>query len=155
MIRICLAFALALLAIGLGAEEAEMLVLDGLKVPVKQLQLTEKPGYVYALLDLFPFRDQVKGDAARLERLAKALANGMVAERYPAAAAVKVALVEFPENDNYGAPMWSKVVVLARYYGERSGKGFKLLPDKGKDAKAGKSKKPAKAKAPAAAPAKP
>lgn len=135
---------LALSGPGLAAEAPY--ALDGLSLPAAHVQVTMKPGYAYAMADLFPLREQLKGDPARLSRVAQALADGPVLERFPKATAVKLALVELPEKDDYGSPLWSSVKVLARFQGERDGAGFKLGPESPKAKPKAKPKAVAKPK---------
>lgn len=100
--------------------------LAGLDVKSSDWTFTPKDGYVHAILDLIPYKEAMAKSGLKQEKLAQALLDGPLAEKYPDAVKVKLVLLEYPERDNYGAPRWDKVKVVARYEASKKKKSFVL-----------------------------
>ena len=133
MLALLLGLALGAAGQARAAEDPAKAAPLGLRIGAAEVKaadclFTPKPAYVHVILDLFPYREALKASGLGLTQVAQALADGPVAAKHPKAKAVKVALVEYPERDDYGAPRWDKVVVLGKFEGPKKGKGFDLKP---------------------------
>jgi hypothetical protein len=92
--------------------------LGSLSIKAADVSLTQKTTYVHVLFDAFPYRDDLQLDSPvpkHLEPVVKALVVGFVLKRLPATKLVKVDVVEFTERDEYGAPRWDTIKLLAKF----------------------------------------
>ena len=98
----------------------------------EDMSATDKGAYVYIMADLFPYRDALKaaGKAALPARLAVDLIRDHFSALFPKAPYFKVAVVEFPERDEYDAPRWDKIQVLGRFVVRKQGRRYNAVPQK-------------------------
>jgi len=94
---------------------------------------SKKQGYGHVLWDAFPVKEQLKAEPLSLSAAAEALALGPGLAKMPEATRFKVDIVEFPERDDYGAPRWESIRVLAKFEVSKVGRAWQV-----KDGKAAK-----------------
>jgi hypothetical protein len=102
----------------------------GLTVKQADINFTPKKDYIFTIFDLFPYRDQLAKTPVGLPKLAQGLADGFLLSKFPDTKKAKIVLLEYPDRDDYGAPRWDTVKVLARFSANLEPKGFQLRPEK-------------------------
>jgi hypothetical protein len=99
------------------------------------LQVEPEAGYTFIILDLFPYRGKLKtkSSAKDLKQMARDLVLGPGLAAQPAMKAFRVALVEYSQRDDYGAPVLTSIKPLASFEGSVDVKGeLKFKAKKGK-----------------------
>jgi hypothetical protein len=88
--------------------------LEGIRFAARDMIVTKNEGFTHILIDLFPYRDEVKPDHDSYLSLAKAAAKEVQRRQAPRVKFFKVDLVEFKDRDEYDAPIWSSVKIVFR-----------------------------------------
>jgi hypothetical protein len=126
MKRLCLLCLLVLTAPALAAESplgiSETVQAEGLSLSARDLVFTDKKSYLHLLWDTFPSKAAIEATAASrglpASELRKKMAVALLEQKGQGrskAKTAKVDVVEFPERDVYGDPVWGSVVKLDRF----------------------------------------
>ncbi len=108
----------------LGRSVTTTVKVGALNIRTNDMRATDKADYIYVMADLFPYRTSLPmgGKKPGLRKLATELISNHYGLLYPKASFFKVALVEFPERDEYDAPRWDKIKVLGTFKVWRRGR---------------------------------
>lgn len=101
---------------------SETVQAEGLSLSARDLVFTDKKSYLHMLWDAFPSKAAIEAAASArglaVPELRKKMAAALLEQKGQGrskAKTAKVDVVEFPERDVYGDPVWASVVKLDRF----------------------------------------